>query len=223
MARRGKASSISTALPLRGSRPSKVVHGRAPPWAPESVLLLLEIGHYRRNRRPCNTKAMRMSVLLSADKASTHAWTHKHTQAVATQGVYHRVQYVLLIYESVNVSPSIKPRTAGRLMKNDRGGSMTLLSGQKPMWFIVRAPRLRTPCTCSFCDCGGRCQPHPTLYVLLCRLCWQMLPPPHSLHWFPFRLCSQMLDPPHPLPCSLHFQEQNQSHRGEGCSALHQH
>ena len=89
LARRGKASSVSTVLPLRGSRLSKVVHGRAPPWAPESVLLLLEIGHYRRNQRPCNTKAMRMSVLLTADKASTHAWTQKHALAVATQGVFH--------------------------------------------------------------------------------------------------------------------------------------
>ena len=33
----------------------------------------------------------------------------------------------------------------------------------------------------------------------LCRMCWQVLDPPHSLHLLNFPLCSQMLVPPHSL------------------------
>ena len=56
----------------------------------------------------------------------------------------------------------------------------------------------------------GRCHMH-SLHLLLIRRCWQMLPPPHSLHLLlcwkmrallapaPSRLCWQMLAPPHSL------------------------
>ena len=47
--------------------------------------------------------------------------------------------------------------------------------------------------TRSLSDCAGKTS----------RACWQMLAPPHSLHWLLIRACWQMLAPPHSLPCSF--------------------
>ena len=84
---------------------------------------------------------------------------------------------------SVNVSPSIKPHRAGRLMKNDPGAARHFCLGRSqcgsnlelldsallapsPSATVVADASPIALCTCSSADCAG-----------------QMLPPLHFLHW----------------------------------------
>ena len=127
---------------------------------------------------------------------------------------------------SVNVSPSIKPHRAGRLMKNDPGAARHFCLGRSqcgsnlelldsallapsPSATVVADASPNALCTCSSADCAGRCCP-------LCTSCTGS-----------FSDCARRCSPssyqPQPRNLRQHFQEQNQSHGGEGCSAPHQH
>lgn len=79
---------------------------------------------------------------------------------------------------------------------------------------ICRGPLLT--CSCRACEerCLRPCMPCTHLLPVVCShiesplhslhvtfwwWLWQMLVPPHTLHWLPLRLCSHICDPPHSL------------------------
>ena len=93
---------------------------------------------------------------------------------------------------SVNVSPSIKPHRAGRLMKNDPGAARHFCLGRSqcgsnlelldsallapsPSATVVADASPIALCTCSSADCAGRCCPLCTSCTGSFRLCSQML------------------------------------------------
>ena len=74
---------------------------------------------------------------------------------------------------------------------------MTILAGSTSSGRSVRAMMALQWCLCRMC--WQVLDPPHSLHLLNFPLCSQMLVPPHSLHLLLLRLCSQMLAPPHSL------------------------